>query len=144
MWSNKTTGHWDVFFAKSTDNVKTFEVVKLTNGTGHSFDTRISASENNVYITWLNNKTGVNQIYMRASNDGGSMFGKEVMVNKKIDAIGAVAKPTARIVHGTNIASSGNNMYIVWFEDIHNSTGATGQSKPEVFLMASNQLYLQM
>jgi hypothetical protein len=71
-----------VFLAISRDNGQTFEdVIKLTNGTGRSFDTRIDAEGDNMYVTWLNNKTGVNQIYMRGSNDAGETFGNPIMLN---------------------------------------------------------------
>ena len=133
-WTNKTTGKWDAFLAISTDNGKTFgDVIKLTNSTGRSFDTRIDASGDNVYVTWLNNKTGVNQIYFKASNDGGKTFSDEVMVNSKLPGKGQVAKPTPRIGHGTPVISSGDNVYMTWFEDVSGRG-----NKSEVFFKASN------
>jgi hypothetical protein len=132
-WTNASTGEWDVFLAISRDNGQTFEdVIRLTNGTGRSFDTRIDAEGENVYVTWLNNKTGVNQIYMRASNDAGETFGDEVQVNNAISSEGKVASPTPRIGHGTPVITSGDNVYMVWFEN------ATGLNRSEVFFRASN------
>jgi hypothetical protein len=133
-WSNATTGRWDAFLAISRDNGQTFEdVVRLTNGTGRSFDTRIDAEGDNVYITWLNNKTGVNQIYMKGSNDAGETFSEESMINNPISGIkGKVASPTPRIGHGTPVIASGDNVYMTWFENV------TGQNKSEVFFKASN------
>jgi hypothetical protein len=132
-WTNTSTGEWDVFLAISRDNGQTFEdVIKLTNGTGRSFDTRIDAEGENVYVTWLNNKTGVNQIYMRASSDAGETFGDEVMVNNNISSKGKVASPTPRIGHGTPVIASADNVYMVWFEN------ATALNMSEVFFRASN------
>jgi hypothetical protein len=132
-WTNVSTGEWDVFLAISRDNAQTFEeVIRLTNGTGRSFDTRIDAEGDNVYVTWLNNKTGVNQIYMRASNDAGETFGDEVLVNNEISSRGKVASPTPRIGHGTPVLASGDNVYMTWFEN------ATGLNRSEVFFKASN------
>jgi hypothetical protein len=132
-WTNASTGEWDVFLAISRDNGQTFEdVIRLTNGTGRSFDTRIDAEGDNVYVTWLNNKTGVNQIYMRASNDAGETFGDEVLVNNEISSRGKVASPTPRIGHGTPVIASGDNVYMTWFEN------ATGLNRSEVFFKASN------
>jgi hypothetical protein len=132
-WTNQSTEEWDVFLAISRDNGQTFEdVIKLTNGTGRSFDTRIDAEGDNVYVTWLNNKTGVNQIYMRGSNDAGETFGDEVLVNNNISSKGKVASPTPRIGHGTPVIASGDNVYMVWFEN------ATGLNRSEVFFRASN------
>jgi hypothetical protein len=105
----------------------------ITNGTGRSFDTRINAEGDNVYVTWLNNKTGVNQIYMKASTDAGETFGDEVMINNPISGIeGKVASATTRTGHGTPIIASGDNVYMTWFEN------ATGQNTPELFFKASN------
>jgi hypothetical protein len=149
-WSNSSTGEWDVFFARSTDNGRTFDdVIKLTDGNGSSFDTRIAASGDNVYVTWLNNKTGVNQIYFTASNDTGLTFGNEVMINNKSSGIGAIAEPTPRINHGTALVSSGENVYMTWFEDIdltppaevfvfEDVDGDVTLQQPEIFFKASN------
>jgi hypothetical protein len=132
-WTNASTGEWDVFLAISRDDGQTFEdVIRLTNGTGRSFDTRIDAEGDNVYVTWLNNKTGVNQIYMRASNDAGETFGDEALVNNEVSSRGKVAPPTPRIGHGTPVLASGDNVYMTWFEN------ATGLNRSEVFFKASN------
>jgi hypothetical protein len=132
-WTNASTGQWDAFLAISRDNGETFgDVIRLTNGTGRSFDTRIDAEGDNVYVTWLNNKTGVNQIYMRASNDAGETFGDEVLVNNEISSRGKVASPTPRIGHGTPVIASGDNVYMVWFEN------ATGLNRSEIYMRASN------
>lgn len=133
-WWTNATGNWDAFLAISRDNGETFdEVVSLTNGTGRSFDTRIDAEGDNVYVTWLNNKTGVNQVYMKASADAGETFGDEVMINDPITGIeGKVAPATPRMGHGTPVIASGDNVYMTWFEN------ATGLDRPEVFFKASN------
>jgi hypothetical protein len=86
-----------------------------------------------INVTWLNNKTGVNQIYMKSSTDAGETFGDEVMINNPITGIeGKVTSPTPRIGHGTPVIASGDNVYMTWFEN------ATGQNRPEVFFKASN------
>jgi hypothetical protein len=62
-WPNNDTGHWNVFFAKSTDNGKSFEktIILSAPNSGHTVDkdTQITVSGPNVYVTWWNNKTGV-------------------------------------------------------------------------------------
>jgi hypothetical protein len=61
-WPNNDTGHWKVFFAKSSDDGKTISKTMLsTPNKGHDIDqiTSIGASGNNVYVTWWTNKTGV-------------------------------------------------------------------------------------
>jgi hypothetical protein len=51
-WDNKTE-NWEVFFARSIDNGRTFEQpLNLSNNTGRSENAQIFALEENVYVTW--------------------------------------------------------------------------------------------
>ena len=80
-WDNKT-GNWEVFFARSTDNGETFgDTINLSNAMGRSEDSNIAASEDNVYVTWWDNKTGTREVYFRASTDSGETFGNTIMLN---------------------------------------------------------------
>jgi len=38
----------------------------------------IAVSDNNIYLTWWDNKTGNNEVFFAASNDGGKTFDKEI------------------------------------------------------------------
>ena len=60
-WTNNDTGHWNVFFAKSTDGGKTLKTMMTSSpNKGHAVDlnTELAASGSNVYVTWWTNKTG--------------------------------------------------------------------------------------
>ena len=79
-WPNNDTGHFNVFFAKSTDGGKTLKTMMISApNKGHTIDqnTEISASGNHVYVTWWTNKTGTLMPVFRASNDNGDTFGKD-------------------------------------------------------------------
>jgi hypothetical protein len=83
-WPNNDTGHWNVFFAKSTDGGKTLKTMMISApNKGNTIDqnTEITASGNNVYVTWWTNKTGVLMPLFTASNDGGNTFAKPIMLN---------------------------------------------------------------
>jgi len=83
-WPNNDTGHWNVFFAKSTDGGKTLKTVMIsTPNNGNTIDqnTEISASGSDVYVTWWTNKTGTLMPVFRASNDNGDTFAKAIMLN---------------------------------------------------------------
>lgn len=83
-WANNDTGHYNVFFGKSTDGGKTIKTMMISApNKGHVVDqdTQISASGGNVYVTWWTNKTGTLMPVFRASNDGGNAFGKTIMLN---------------------------------------------------------------
>ncbi len=83
-WPNNDTGHWNVFFGKSTDGGKTFKTMMISApNKGNTIDqnTQISASGSNVYVTWWTNKTGSLMPVFRASIDNGNSFGPIIKLN---------------------------------------------------------------
>jgi hypothetical protein len=79
-WDNKTE-NWEVFFARSTDNGRTFEQpLNLSNNTGRSENAQIFALEENVYVTWWDNSTGTREVLFRASTDNGNSFGQAIIL----------------------------------------------------------------
>jgi hypothetical protein len=83
-WPNNDTGHWNVFFAKSTGGGKTLKTMMISapnKGNTIHQDTQISASGSNVYVTWWTNKTGTLMPVFKASNDNGDTFGKTMTLN---------------------------------------------------------------
>jgi hypothetical protein len=87
VWANNDTGHFNVFFAKSTDGGRTPKTMTLSapnKGNTINYNTEISASGNHVYVTWWTNKTGILMPVFRASNDNGIAFGKTVTLNSTV------------------------------------------------------------
>ena len=83
-WPNNDTGHWNVFFAKSVDGGKTLKTIMISapnKGNSIDLNTQISASGNNVYVTWWTNKTGALMPVSRASNNNGDTFAKVITLN---------------------------------------------------------------
>jgi hypothetical protein len=79
-WDNKTE-NWEVFFARSTDNGRTFEQpLNLSNNTGRSENAQIFALEEKVYVTWWDNSTGTREVLFRASTDNGNSFGQAIIL----------------------------------------------------------------
>lgn len=79
-WDNKTE-NWEVFFARSIDNGRTFEQpLNLSNNTGRSENAQIFALEENVYVTWWDNSTGTREVLFRASTDNGNSFGQAIIL----------------------------------------------------------------
>jgi hypothetical protein len=79
----------------------------------------IAASGDNIYLTWWDNKTGNNEVFFAASNDGGKTFDKEINLS---NAKGGSAD--------SQISAQGNNAYVTWWD---NKTGDW-----QVFSKASN------
>jgi hypothetical protein len=77
------------------------------------------SGNNNIYLTWWDNKTGNNEVYFSGSSDGGKSFDKPINLS---NAKGGSAD--------SQIAASGNNVYVTWWD---NKTGTW-----QVFSRASN------
>jgi hypothetical protein len=88
VWPNNDTGHWNVFFAKSTDGGKSIQntIILSAPNKGHTIDqnTGITASGTSVFVTWWTNKTGVLKPVLRTSSDSGVTFGKTITLNSTI------------------------------------------------------------
>jgi hypothetical protein len=118
-WDNKT-GNNEVFFAASNNGGNTFDKeINLSNAKGGSADSQITAQGNNVYVTWWDNKTGDWQVFSRASNENGKTFGDAVMLksigNSPVKTL--KAPPANAISVDTVVAASGNNEYVVWWDN---------------------------
>jgi hypothetical protein len=86
VWWDNTTGNWDVFFAKSTDNGKSFgSPVNISNSPdSRSLGARMATTPqgNNVYIAWIDiTKDGQKQVMFRSSTDSGKTFESPIMVS---------------------------------------------------------------
>jgi hypothetical protein len=104
-------GDSGISFASSSDGGRTFgDVLNLSNYAGKSSFPKVSAFENNVYVTWNidredresamhGNKDGV---FFTKSTDNGNSFSKETILN------------LGEYPGETQIASNGNNVYVVW------------------------------
>jgi hypothetical protein len=67
------------------------------------------SGNNNVYLTWWDNKTGNNEVFFAGSNDSGKTFHKPINLS---NAKGGSAD--------SKIAASGSNVYVTWWD---NKTG---------------------
>jgi hypothetical protein len=84
MWPSNKTGDLEITFRASSDNGKTFgPKINLSNSTiVDSVDEEMSASGNNVYVTWWElQQNGTRDPMFIASNDNGKTFGQKVMIN---------------------------------------------------------------
>jgi hypothetical protein len=109
VWQDIVSGSNEIFYRHSNDTGERFrgvsELSKTRSVDGESaLYPRISAVANNVYVVWQDEVSGRNEIFLRESNDGGNKFSgiKNLSRNNTGDSI------TPRI------ASSGNNVYVVW------------------------------
>jgi len=82
-WADNRTGNWEIFFTKSTDNGKTFEdSINVSNSpNGKSENVEIVSEQDNIYITFWDNKTGEIAPYIVASDNQGQTFSTPLLLN---------------------------------------------------------------
>lgn len=79
VWHDDTEGNFDVLFRASYDNGKTFgHVMNLSSSKVNSGFAVLTASGPNVYVAWIEECMGKQEIFFRASNDGGITFGPTI------------------------------------------------------------------
>jgi hypothetical protein len=75
--------------------------------------TILAASGNNIYAVWSGNQSGNWEITFRASSDNGKTFGEKMnLSNDTSDST------------DPQIAASGSNVYVTWWNTIDKNTGA--------------------
>ena len=122
VWSSNKTGNWEILFRASIDGGKTFgDKINLSNSTNaNSAHPDISASGNNVHVSFHDNKTGSVDTYAITSTDKGKTFGDIVAIN----GTGTMPQKTKIVTipgldilgdseENTQVSSSGNSVYVV-------------------------------
>jgi hypothetical protein len=115
VWEDDTAGGSEIILVRSTNNGVNFAPSRnISNSPGESFDPRISISDRNVYVVWvdysLGNSTNSDVMLIRSTNSGANFASAENLSNSP----GESSDP--------RIALSENNVYVVW-EDTGSETG---------------------
>ena len=75
VWQDNTPGNSDIFFSASIDSGQTFGITEnLSTNNGISRSPDIGVAGQNVYVVWTNDPDTNNEIFFRASTDGGQIF----------------------------------------------------------------------
>ncbi len=122
LWSDNSTGNWDIFFRKSADSGARFDdVINLSNdslvSSLQSAVTAIAVSGSNVYVVWLGGNPDAVSAY--------SLVNTEIFFRKSADS-GATFEPAVKLSDGRNsklqssvpeIAVSDSNVYVMWRDE---------------------------
>ncbi len=118
------SGNVDTYIRTSTDGGKTFGSLIKINGTGTleqkpeirppAFDpvedaqenTKIAASDDNVYVSSWDKKTGNWEVFLSSSNDNGQTFGDTINLSNSTD------KKSDRAM----LEAEGDSVYVSWWE----------------------------
>ncbi len=106
------TGDEEIFFGVSEDDGETFEFSNISNSPRKmSWNSRISASDSNVYVTWNERIGDFSDIFFSASYDNGKTFTDPINVsNSPLNSIDA------------GIAVSKNKIYLIWNQNTLETT----------------------
>jgi len=110
VWQNGTQ---NILFVRSTDGGQTFsEPANVSNSTRGVQDPQISSEGNNVYVVWREFLSFPNRfdIFISMSTDGGQTFSEADNIGNNPDD-----------AFNPQISSQGNNVYVVWQNDITTS-----------------------
>ena len=104
-WQAKTTGKYQIIFAKSTDGGATFSTpANISNNSGDSSYPKIIASGNNIYVTWSFTVTNKDyDVLFTKSTDGGATFSTPANISNNSGDSGL-----------PQMVVSGNNVYVTW------------------------------
>ncbi|MGH9922514.1 MAG: sialidase family protein [Nitrososphaerales archaeon] len=129
VWSDDTPENSGIFFTKSNNGGASFDKpVNLSASLGVSGNfglTRIIASGDNVYLSWSEEIEGKKVATLPGSieGDGGTILGNEEIFLTTSNDNGATFGPVINLSNtegrstGQQIAVSGNNVYVVWYEE---------------------------
>ena len=96
----------------------------------------LAVSGDNIYIAWITNKTGNDQVMVRSSNDAGATFNDIMNLNNATDAK----------LHDIQIAAGAENVVVIWRQQINATSDEpvarisadNGQTFESVANLASN------
>lgn len=105
-WVDNRDGNQEIYFKRSLDNGANWsDDVRLTNNTENSYSPSIGVSNSNVYIVWIDSRTGNDEIYFKRSLDNGTNWSED---NKLTEFASSKLN--------SSIAVSGSNVHLVWRE----------------------------
>ena len=105
-WYEGDFREWEIFFSKSVDGGEVFsEPQNLSNNDGSSTFPSIVTDGTEIFITWQDDSSGINDIFLSMSTDGGETFSEP----KNISNI-----PNSSV--GSHLVTDGTNLYLIWFE----------------------------
>jgi hypothetical protein len=129
VWSDGTIGNRDIFFSKSnvTGNIPfPYYYWTLSNNTGESVLPQIATSGNgHVYVVWMDNSTGLYQIYLREANFSTTNASNDFKVRFS-DTVN-ISNSTGNSMF-PQILAEGNSVYVAWEEHPNNNNDSTNRN----------------
>jgi hypothetical protein len=120
VWVDSAPKAFEIFYMRSTDNGENWsEWERLTYNSGYSDFPAIAVSGSNIHVIWCDETPGNYDIYFKRSSDNGASWRTTKRLSRN-----------AGTSYIPDIASSSNNVYVVW-ED-------STPGKTQIFYKRSN------
>ncbi|MGQ0791029.1 MAG: sialidase family protein [Nitrosopumilaceae archaeon] len=115
VWNEMTGKASDIFFSASTDKGDSFSTpINVSDNPLESLDAGITVSENNIYLVWNQKTTNSSDIFFSKSTDNGKTFSEPINLSD--------SKDFSQFGRDAQIALSGNNIFVVWYEGLENDS----------------------
>jgi hypothetical protein len=113
-WQDNTPGNDEILYSRSTDDGETFNggspvgsPINLSNTNKKSDDHQLKALDDDVYVTWVDYKTGNGDVYFKASKDNnGASFGATKNLSTSLLSFLSSRDP--------DLAAHGTKVSVVW------------------------------
>ena len=110
---NSTTWIIVIFVIGTTTSTIAFFLAQLTYGTvavqGPENRVTSAVSGDNIYIAWITNKSGDDQVMFRSSNDAGTMFNDKIILSNTTNAT----------LQDIQVAAGADNVVVIWRQQIN-------------------------
>jgi hypothetical protein len=108
-----TTGVIVIFVIGTTTSTIAFFLAQLTYGTvavqGPESRVTLAVSGDNIYIAWITNKSGYDQVMFRSSNDTGATFNEKIILSNTTNAT----------LQDIQVAAGADNVVVIWRQQIN-------------------------
>lgn len=137
LWSDESTGNWQIYFSESTNEGNSFSSpVNISKDTNAQYPS-LAASGNYVYVAWIDYSVGSGQVFFSYSMNGGDTFSTAVNLSND-------AGPVSNL----RILASESYVYVSWYDQsagnnevLFRSSADNGNTFGSTIVLANSAIY---
>lgn len=108
VWNDFKNGNWEIYsIYYDITNDKWSDEMRLSNASGNSMWPSVTASGNDIYVFWQDDRNANNEIFYQHSSDLGKTWSGETLLT---DNNGTMSQRP-------NVAISGESVHVVWMDN---------------------------